>query len=179
MIFLKVKLFGVFAGSTRCDYSTEFFIAHGLAIEVPRAIYGVDDVEVDVVFGLLAPREFVDDVNGVLTKALLGFARSESEGWNFPFDPRAFEGNATGVAAAFLNDVDIRCDVGSHDRVASQLVPPEHRVCEALDCKVKRVGWEDVFGKCECKRHGFVLSFMRFDEWRVVYVTWALSCPGF
>lgn len=126
VLLLKVKLLGVFAGSTRCNYSTEFFIAHGLAIEVPRAIDGVDDVEVDVVLGLLATREFVDDVYGVLTKALLGFARSECEGWNFPFDPRAFEGNAPGVAVAFLDDLDIRSDVGRHDGVAGQLVPPEH-----------------------------------------------------
>ncbi|MFT7663707.1 MAG: hypothetical protein ACI87A_001934 [Planctomycetota bacterium] len=177
-----LKLVGVRKRSTRCDNSTELFIAHGLPVEVPSAIHGVDDVEVDVVLGLLAAREFADDLNGVLTEALLNFAAGECEGRNFPLDPGTFEGNATGVAVALFNDLDIRGDVGRHDRVAGQLVPLEHRVREALDGKVKGVGREDVFSECQCKRHDF-RSFVLCASLSgaVLVFAWVVAvfpCPG-
>ena len=79
------------------DLCADLGVGQGLAVEVPRTIDGVDDVDEDLVLGLPAAGHLMDDVCRLLEIALLGLAIGEGKGRYFPLD------EATGVSFIPVN----------------------------------------------------------------------------
>src|SRR5450756_1060360 len=97
-------------------------IGHGVAIEVPGAIDGMDHVDEDLIPGLPAPGHLMDDVCRLLEVAFLNLPISEGKGRYFPFDEDHGGFVHPRERMVLARDMDRADDIARHDLVALSLI---------------------------------------------------------